>query len=70
MSDHVHEHTENGAVLGIKFYPSLTREIAALHGKLKPDLSLGGFAFTVAQFTDPGSLITSLSPCLSYIGAD
>src|SRR5215831_68802 len=70
MSDHVYKHTENGIVLGIKFRPSLTRDIAALYGELKPDLGLGRLAFTVAKFTDPGGLITPLSPCLAYVGAD
>src|SRR5262245_11798673 len=70
MSNHVHKHAENGIVLGIKFRPSLTRDIAALYGELKPDLGLGRLAFTVAKFTDPGGLITPLSPCLAYVGAD
>src|SRR5215510_5986367 len=70
MSDHVHKHAENGVVLGIKFRPSLTRDVATLYGELKPDLGLGRLAFTVAKFTDPGGLITPLSPCLAYVGAD
>src|SRR5262245_7646452 len=70
MSDHVYKHAENGVVLGIKFRPSLTRDVATLYGELKPDLGLGRLAFTVAKFTDPGGLITPLSPCLAYVGAD
>src|SRR5262245_52973600 len=70
MGDHVHKHAENGIVFGIKFRPSITRDIAALYRELKPDLGLSRLAFTVAKFADPGGLITPFSPCLAYVGAD